>query len=415
VRASDPFEDIDVDPARTVALTGVVLVALVIGAVLFPTQTAVVAVIVALFVMIMLHELGHFLAAKRSGMKVTEFFVGFGPRLWSIRRGETEYGVKAVPLGGYCRIIGMTNLEEVAPEDEPRAYRNKRTSAKVLVAAAGPAVHFVIAIILMFAVLFFAGDYRSAHPVLTLADTTQGAAAAGLRPGDTIVAVNGQTVNNWLQVQQLINPPGHPAHVGDVVRFVVRRGSEQLTLPVNLQKSADPSVKRLVAGVTPRTVVPSPGFVTSVVQAPLQVGDIGWQSIKAIGSMFSPAGISNYFRILSGDTSSNVDQSKRFVSPAGVGALASDAVKAGWVSVFGLLLAINVFVGLFNLLPLLPFDGGHIAIALYEKVASRVRRRRVQVDAAKLLPITVAVVAVLGFIFLSSLFLDITHPVANPF
>ena len=81
--------------------------------------------IVALFVMIMLHELGHFVAAKRSGMKVTEFFVGFGPRLWSFTRGETEYGVKAVPLGGYCRIIGMTNLEEVAPEDEPRAYRNK--------------------------------------------------------------------------------------------------------------------------------------------------------------------------------------------------------------------------------------------------------------------------------------------------
>src|SRR5258705_7197329 len=90
--------------------------------------------------------LGLFIPAKRSGMKVTEFFVGFGPRLWSTRRGETEYGVKAVPLGGYCRIIGMTNLEEVAPDDEPRAYRNKRTSAKVFVAAAGPAVHFVIAV-----------------------------------------------------------------------------------------------------------------------------------------------------------------------------------------------------------------------------------------------------------------------------
>ena len=110
MRASDPFEDVDVDPRRAVTLTGAVLVALVIGAVLFPTQAAVVAVIVSLFVMIMLHELGHFLAAKRSGMKVTQFFVGFGPRLWSITRGETEYGIKAVPLGGYCRIIGMTNL-----------------------------------------------------------------------------------------------------------------------------------------------------------------------------------------------------------------------------------------------------------------------------------------------------------------
>ncbi len=415
MRVSDPFESVDVDPRRALTLTSGVLVALVIGAVLFPTQAAVVAVIVALFVMIMLHELGHFLAAKRSGMKVTQFFVGFGPRLWSITRGETEYGVKAVPLGGYCRIIGMTNLEEVAPEDEPRAYRNKRTGPKVFVAAAGPAVHFVLAIILMFVVLFFAGDFRSQRAVLTLADTTQGAAAAGLRPGDTVVAVNGTTVNSWPEVQQLINPPGHPAQVGGVVRFLVRRGGAQLEVPVKLQESADPSLKRVVAGVAPRTVVAHPGILTSVVQAPLQVADIGWQSIKAIGSMFSPAGISNYFRILSGDTSSHTDQSKRFVSPAGVGALASDAVKAGWVSVIGLLIAINIFVGLFNLLPLLPFDGGHIAIALYERVASRVRRRRVQVDAAKLLPITVAVVAVLGFIFLSSLFLDITNPVANPF
>ncbi len=415
MRASDPFEDVKVDPARAAAITVAALVTLAIAAVFFPTQAAVIAVIAALFVMIMLHELGHFLAAKRSGMKVTEFFVGFGPRLWSVTRGETEYGVKAVPLGGYCRIIGMTNLEEVDPQDEPRAYRNKRAGPKVFVAAAGPVVHFVLAIILMFVVLFFAGDFRSERAVLTLAQTTQGAAAAGLRAGDTIVSVNGTSVNDWTQVQQLINPPAHPAQVGDVVRFVVRRGTEDVAVSVTLQRSADPSLKRVVAGVAPRSVVPHPGLVTSIAQAPLQVTDVGWQSIKAIGSMFSPAGISNYFRILSGDTSTHTDQTKRFVSPAGVGALASDAVKAGWVSVLGLLIAINIFVGLFNLLPLLPFDGGHIAIALYEKIASTIRRRRVQVDAAKLLPVTVAVVAVLGFIFLSSLFLDITHPVANPF
>lgn len=415
MRASDPFEDVDVDPRRAVATTAVVVIALIVGSVLFPRQAAVVAVIAALFVMIMLHEFGHFITAKRSGMKVTEFFVGFGPRLWSFRRGETEYGVKAVPLGGYCRIIGMTNLEEVDPQDEPRAYRNKPARSKVIVAAAGPAVHFVIAIILMFMVLFFAGDYRGQHVVMTLAETTQGAATAGLKPGDTVVSINGTNVTDWSQVQELINPPSHPAQVGDVVRFVVVRNGIDIPISVTLQQSTDPAVKRVVAGISPRAVVPHPGIVTAVAQAPLQVTDVGWDAVKAIGSMFSPAGISNYFRILTGDHSSHTDQSKRFVSPAGVGALASDAVKAGWVSVFGLLIAINIFVGLFNLLPLLPFDGGHIAIALYERVATTVRRKRVQVDAAKLLPITVAVVAVLGFIFLSSLFLDITHPVANPF
>jgi membrane-associated protease RseP (regulator of RpoE activity) len=415
VRSSDPFEDVKVDPGRSAAVTIAVLVSLAIGAVFFPTQAAVVAVIASLFVMIMLHELGHFIAAKRSGMKVTEFFVGFGPRLWSFTRGETEYGVKAIPLGGYCRIIGMTNLEEVDPADEPRAYRNKRTGPKVIVAAAGPAVHFVIAVILMFAVLFLAGDYRHQHAALTLAQTTQGAAAAGLRAGDTIVAVNGTPVSSWLQVQQLINPLSHPAQVGEVVRFVVRRGTQQVTLPVTLQESTDPGAKRVIAGVSPRTVLPHPGIVTSIVNAPKEIADESWTAVKAIGGMFSPAGISNYFRILSGDTSSHTNQANRFQSPVGVAGLASDAVKAGWVSVFALLIAINVFVGLFNLLPLLPFDGGHIAIAVYENIASRIRRRRVQVDAAKLLPITVAVVAVLGFIFLSSIFLDITRPVANPF
>src|SRR5258705_12535330 len=100
--------------------------------------------------------LGLFIPAKKAGMKVTDFFVGFGPRLWSIKRGETEYGVKAVPLGGYCRIIGMTNLEEVAPQDEPPAYRNKRKGAKGFLAAAGAALRFVIAIGLLFVVLFVA-------------------------------------------------------------------------------------------------------------------------------------------------------------------------------------------------------------------------------------------------------------------
>ncbi len=415
MRASDPFEDVKVDPARAAGFTIAVLASLTVAAIFFPTQAGVVGVIVALFVMIMLHELGHFVAAKRSGMKVTEFFVGFGPRLWSVTRGETEYGIKAVPLGGYCRIIGMTNLEEVAAEDEPRAYRNKATGPKVLVASAGPAVHFAIAIVLMFAVLFFAGDYRRATTSVTLSQTTQGAAAAGMKAGDTVVSVNGTTVKSWTQVQDLVNPPDHPARAGEVVQFVVQRGGRDLTLPVTLQASTDPGDKRVIAGVAPSLVVPHPGIVTAIVQAPKQVADEGWLSIKAIGSMFSPAGISNYFRILSGDNGKNTNQSQRFVSPVGVAGVADQAVRAGWADVFLLLIGINIFVGLFNLLPLLPFDGGHIAIALYERAASAVKRRRVRVDVAKLMPITVAVVAVLGFIFLSSLFLDITHPIANPF
>ena len=108
----------------------------------------------------MLHEFGHFIMAKRSGMKVTEFFVGFGPRIWSFRRGETEYGVKAIPAGGYVRIIGMNNLEEVDPEDEPRTYRNATTKNKLLTILAGVTVNLLIAYILFFVVIVGNGEYK---------------------------------------------------------------------------------------------------------------------------------------------------------------------------------------------------------------------------------------------------------------
>jgi membrane-associated protease RseP (regulator of RpoE activity) len=349
-------------------------------------------------------------------MKVTEFFVGFGPRLWSFKRGETEYGVKGIPLGGYCKVVGMTNLEEVPPEDEPRTYRSKRWSDKVVMAAAGPAVHFIIAIVLMASVIFFAGDFRARYPTTTLGGVSAGAAAAGLQPDDKVIAIDGTAVDDWRQVPVLVNGAGEqPRAAGDTVEFVVQRGDQVLTFPVVLQDTGDPADRRVIAGVASRVHIPHPSMVTSLRKAPVQIADVTWESVKALGGMFSPSGISNYFRILSGDTGENTDESQRFVSPVGFGQLANNAVRAGWVNAVGLLIAINIFVGLFNLLPLLPFDGGHIAIATYEKLASVVRGRRVQVDVAKLMPLTVVVVAVLGFIFLSSLFLDITRPVQNPF
>ena len=108
-------------------------------------------VIFALVVMVMVHELGHFTAAKLSKMKVTEYFLGFGPRLWSVRRGETEYGVKAIPAGGYVRIVGMTTAEEIDPVDEPRSYRQSTFPRRFFVGVAGSAMHFVMAFLLCFA------------------------------------------------------------------------------------------------------------------------------------------------------------------------------------------------------------------------------------------------------------------------
>jgi membrane-associated protease RseP (regulator of RpoE activity) len=425
VRASDPFADLEVSQRKSILIAICFVLALVACALIFPSQFALVAMFVAFFTIIMLHEFGHYITAKRSGMKVTEFFVGFGPRLWSFTKGETEYGIKAIPLGGYCRIIGMTNLEEVAPEDEPRAYRSKKWGPKVLVAAAGPMTHFILAILLMFGVIYFAGDLRNEKLITTLSQTSQGAQAAGMQAGDEIIAINGVAVNDWEQVPDLVASTnnGKP-EAGDSVRVVVRRGDEVFDKNVELRVALDEDGKvykdangqtRLIAGLKPDTYLPRPGVLGSLALAPREVGSVTVESVQALGSVFSPSGVANYFRILSGDTSENTDQSKRFLSPVGFGQVANQAVRSGWVAAIGLLIAINIFVGLFNLLPLLPFDGGHIAIASYEKVASTVRRRRVQVDVAKLMPLTVVVFAVLGFIAISSVFLDITNPIKAPF
>ncbi len=404
----DPFEGTDVRTRRAILVTLIALGVLAIYGINDPQLFVVVGVILALPVIIMLHEFAHYITAKRSGMKVTEFFVGFGPRIWSITRGETEYGIKAIPLGGYCRIIGMTNLEEVPEPDEPRAYRNKPYLSRVLVAGAGSAMHFLIAIVLMFAVLAVSGkDFRNARLTTTLGGVEAGAKSAGLQAGDRLVAVDGTKLTEWTDVTPIVRKH----EIGDTIPLTVERDGHLLTKNVTL--SPNPQLTTApMAGISPSLHTPSVSLGAALVKAPVQVVGIGRDSVTALGSIFSPSGISQYIHTVGGETKND---NQRFLSPVGFAKVANDAVRSGWVNTMSLLIAINVFVGLFNLVPLLPFDGGHIAIATYERIASSIRRRRVQVDVAKLLPITVVVVGILGFIFLSSLFLDISRPIANPF
>ncbi len=179
---------------------------------------ATVLVVLGLLVMIVLHEFGHFVAAKRAGMKVTEFFVGFGPRVWSVTKGETTYGIKALPLGGYCRIIGMTNVEKVDPADEPRAYRNQPTWRRLTVALAGSFVHFLLAFLLLIILFVGPGDIgnfvanpSASNPIAAVDSFAKGpspAEQAGLRPGDRIVAVDGHHFQTW---DDLTGVPARPS------------------------------------------------------------------------------------------------------------------------------------------------------------------------------------------------------------
>ena len=157
----DPLETEErVETRSAMWVMALAFASLVLLVLLRPSLAVTVALIVGLVFTVMLHEAGHMIVAKRSGMKVTEFFVGFGPRIWSFRRGETEYGIKAIPAGGYVRIIGMNSIEEVDPEDEPRTYRAASFPKRLATILAGIGVNLLIAFVLIFLVLVRVGETR---------------------------------------------------------------------------------------------------------------------------------------------------------------------------------------------------------------------------------------------------------------
>jgi len=387
-------------------------------------------VIVALFAMIMLHELGHFVMARRSGMKATEFFVGFGPRLWSVRRGETEYGVKAIPLGGYVKIIGMTNLEVVPAEDEPRAYRQKPFWDRFGVAVAGSTMHMIIAFTLLVGMNAFVGNglHRVVRPVISSLSTIGGrpspAVAAGLQVGDEITALDGSPVAGWDDVRSYVS-----SRAGTAIRFEYRRAGALATTTVTpldltqvpseaaegagapgLPPGASAGAPRGFIGISATSVDPTVGPVQAVGRSVGDLGTIAKGTVGALGKLVSFQGVRGYANQVQGKSVPQEEKGNRFLSPVGVYQVAGTAADQGLGQVLSLLVLINVFVGIFNMLPLLPFDGGHALIAVYEAVRSKIKGRRHFADAGKLMPVAYLTVGVLALIFVSSLWLDIAHP-----
>ena len=209
---------------------GLVVLALIAVAIVFHA-IGVIVVVLALVVMVMLHELGHFVTAKLSGMKVTEYFFGFGPRLWSVRRGETSYGVKAIPAGGYVKIVGMTMLEDVDDADEPRSYRQATFPRRVLVAGAGSIVHFILAFVLIWCVLAFSGVSAPTAPqvtqLLSFGSKPTPAQLAGFRPGDTVVSIDGHATPTFGALTAIIGKSA-----GKQLQVVVRRDGRLVHLIV---------------------------------------------------------------------------------------------------------------------------------------------------------------------------------------
>lgn len=379
--------------------------------------------VVALLVSVMLHEAGHFATAKAFGVKATQFFVGFGPTLWSTQRGDTEYGVKALPLGGYVKITGMTSMDEVDPEDEPRAFRGKPGWQRAIVLAAGSFMHFVIAFVLLWVVAIGIGQPSHSGTAVTVAscvpaakgascaasDPRSPASKAGLRNGDQIVSIAGKPVSNWNQIAAALTAqqPGKPVDIaiardGKIIHKTIALA------PVKWRKGSYLGVAEVPAYITV-------GPVAAVGQAGSQFGDIVTRSVTAFGQI--PKAIPYLFAKNRINTPGG-----QIGSVVGAGNVAGQVIADGitWRDkVGGILLevaALNIFVGVLNLLPLLPLDGGHLAVVAYERARAGIARMRRRadpgpVDYTRLIPVSVSVFALVVAFSVLLIVADLINPV----
>ena len=385
--------------------------------------------LVALLFSVMLHETGHFVMAKRFGMKVTRYFVGFGPTLWSTQRGETEYGIKALPFGGFVKIIGMHSLDDVEdPADEPRSFRRKPAWQRIVVLCAGSFMHFVLAFLLIFSLALGIGIENDNTTQLgtistcvaanttqlnkgtcTASDQASPAKLAGLRIGDHVTAFNGTPVSNWNQLGNAIRK----APAGSQAAITVKRGSQTLTLHATLATVSGRSGAYL--GIAPTVVFQTANPVRAVQYAGSAFGQVLVGSAKAVAAL--PGALPKLFSKDRGSTAAGQVSS---VVGAAEATGAAVAANVGWqykVSFVLLLIAsLNIFVGAFNMLPLLPLDGGHVAAILWERIRAWYARLRKRpdpglVDMAKLLPVSFSIFVVLMFFGVALVLADIVNPV----
>ena len=368
--------------------------------------------VVALFISVMLHEFGHFATAKKFGMQVTQFFIGFGRTLWSVFFGETEYGVKALPLGGFVRITGMTSMEEIDVAHESRSFRNQPGWQRIIVLAAGSFMHFVLALFLFFVLAFSIGQPGATNVVTSFAHCVPAsvkalysthpcaghnlgkspAQVAGLKAGDKIVSVAGEPVGTWnlhsvLKAQK----------AGVAIPVVVDRNGRNVHLTVTPAAIPERSVPYL--GVEQAVGYRGSSFFGAWGYAGDQFAGTLTSSASAIAKL--PGAIPDLFNSNRSHTAAG-----QVSSVVGVGEVTGDVVQAAlpWQAKVSVLLSImaslNIFVGAFNLLPLLPLDGGHLAVVIFERIRAWFNRLCGRpdpglVDIQRLVPLSLLVFALL--------------------
>jgi membrane-associated protease RseP (regulator of RpoE activity) len=375
-----------------------------------PGWVGILLFVLGVFIMILAHELGHFVTAKWFRIKVEEFFIGFGPRLWSFRRGETEYGVKAIPAGGYVKIAGMNPFQEPAPEDRDRVFTAKPKWQRAVVLVTGSLTHFVLAFLILFVLFGALGvPSRFATQIVRVEPTLDGAPSparqAGLRPGDQVVGVDGRPAGYRTFLDYV------DAHVDRPIEIVVERDGRRVVV------RATPVLSEIDGEEAGRLgIVARPGRVLSrqrqdpvaaIADSGGVMGRMVVGSFQAMGRIFGPEGVGRVGELLLGREERSLNDP---VGVVGAARVSGQAAEAGDIDFFlGLFAFFNVFVGILNILPLPPLDGGHLAVLGWEAATGR------RVDPRKLIPVTAVVAGFLILFTVSLLYLDVVSPIPNPF
>jgi membrane-associated protease RseP (regulator of RpoE activity) len=395
-----------------------------------------------ILISVALHECGHMWVARATGMKVRRYFVGFGPTLWSTFRpnklGSTEYGIKAVPLGGFCDIAGMTSVEELKPEERPYAMFKQDTWKRVAVLFAGPAMNFVIGLVLIYSIAVIwglpnlhapttavVGETQCVAPEVTkgkLGDCTGPgpAALAGIKPGDVVLKVGATAVKNFDEMVTAVRKASGPTP------FVVQRtengASREFTTTVDVTatqrfaakaKSSEPVPTSVGAvGVSAATFPPTQYNLLTAVPATFTfTGDLAVEIGKSLAKIPTKVGALVH-SIGGGERDPETP-----ISVVGASIIGGDTVDHGlWVAFWFFLAQLNFVLGAINLLPLLPFDGGHIAIAVFERIRNLIRSTRGKVAAApvnylKLMPATYVIIVLVAGYMLLTVTADLVNPI----
>lgn len=372
--------------------------------------------VVSIIAVIMFHEFGHFATAKLFGMKCEKFFLGFGPTLWSVRKGETEYGVKVIPAGGFVKIVGMSAYEPIDPADKGRTFYEQAAWKRAIVLAAGSATHFVVAIALLFSALVFIGVPVGVSNTIDRVTDGSPAARVGLRPGDQIVAVAGQPTDDFDEVQRIIRDSA-----GQTIPIEFLRDSERVQRTVTVGAQRPDGEPGGFLGVAPRELrrgLPAGQALSETLVGDQSVFRITALTIEGLARVLSPEGLSRWFASVGEAGPRDPDG---LVSIVGIGQVVNLLGSSGNMFLMLALLAqLNIVLGLINLLPLPPLDGGHLAALGVEETVNGVRRLRGKpaswrLDPSVLTPLALAVIMFFSVVFVTALYADITNPVSDLF